>query len=376
MVKTYIYTDNCEEIECSDIEDTDSGLVADASDVLPDEETLDFDYELELDLSNENFGELSEKLDNNSIESNIEKFAPIKNLSDSSQHVPQKNGNKSEKVSEENSGKVTTFSREQARQWRRKRILNSQPITQPVLHRKPQNLEPLLPLPEKLKPIGSKGNNLKKSDKLSKKLSDPLLGGEKIRSTRGPLPMKLRALPESFWKEPKSVHTSSLAGNHYSVLPPLFSSEESNRNQEVLNIRPVTPPDERKQSPGHSPRHKKKWEMKSAPNTELLFSLFDSLENKVDERLIVRRGRPKKNHLERIPPPPGRDKNDDPCIVDALADKLFPELSLHQKPGKEKSSSQNFAIVRIGKGERTIEFPAIQVDQNYPAILNELVTHM
>lgn len=103
--------------------------------------------------------------------------------------------------------------------------------------------------------------------------------------------MKLRALPESFWKEPKSVHTSSLAGNHYSVLPPLFSSEESNRNQEVLNIRPVTPPDERKQSPGHSPRHKKKWEMKSAPNTELLFSLFDSLENKVDERLIVRRGR-------------------------------------------------------------------------------------
>lgn len=86
--------------------------------------------------------------------------------------------------------------------------------------------------------------------------------------------------------------------------------------------------------------------------------------------------RPKKNHLERIPPPPGRDKNDDPCIVDALADKLFPELSLHQKPGKEKSSSQNFAIVRIGKGERTIEFPAIQVDQNYPAILNELVTHM
>lgn len=184
MVKTYIYTDNCEEIECSDIEDTDSGLVADASDVLPDEETLDFDYELELDLSNENFGELSEKLDNISIESNIEKFAPIKNLSDSSQHVPQKNGNKSEKVSEENSGKVTTFSREQARQWRRKRILNSQP-TQPVLHRKPQNLEPLLPLPEKLKPISSKGNNLKKSDKLSKKLSDPLLGGEKIRSTRG-----------------------------------------------------------------------------------------------------------------------------------------------------------------------------------------------
>ena len=43
-----------------DEEDPDSGLVEDAFDVLPDELTLPFDYdELDLDLSEENFGRCS-----------------------------------------------------------------------------------------------------------------------------------------------------------------------------------------------------------------------------------------------------------------------------------------------------------------------------
>ena len=106
----------------------------------------------------------------------------------------------------------------------------------------------------------------------------------------GPVPMRLRALPESFWKEPTTIHNSSLAGNNYAVLPPLFSSEA--KNSDVTSIRPVTPPDSRKTSPGHSPRSKKKIVLSSTANTDLLFSLFDHLEdNKVDEKLIVRRGR-------------------------------------------------------------------------------------
>lgn len=103
--------------------------------------------------------------------------------------------------------------------------------------------------------------------------------------------MKLRALPESFWKEPQSMQTSSLAQSNYSVIPPLFSSEGKG-SEEVIHIRPVTPPDEKGRSPRHSPRNKKKWVMTSPPDTELLFSLFDQYrEDKVDERLIVKRGR-------------------------------------------------------------------------------------
>lgn len=104
------------------------------------------------------------------------------------------------------------------------------------------------------------------------------------------MPMKLRSLPESFWKEPTTINTSSLARSNYTVLPPLFSSENQNTD-EVMNVRPITPPDQKEKSPGHSPCHKKKWIMKGQPDTELLFSLFDHLEEKVDERLIVKRGR-------------------------------------------------------------------------------------
>ena len=102
--------------------------------------------------------------------------------------------------------------------------------------------------------------------------------------------MKLRALPESFWKEPTSIQSGSLAANNYAVLPPLFSSE--GKNSDVTSIRPVTPPDDKKNSPRHSPRSKKKIIVSSTADTDLLFSLFEHLEaNKIDQKLIVRRGR-------------------------------------------------------------------------------------
>lgn len=104
------------------------------------------------------------------------------------------------------------------------------------------------------------------------------------------MPMKLRSLPESFWKEPTTINTSSLARNNYTVLPPLFSSENQSTD-EVMNVRPITPPDQKGKSPSNSPRHKKKWVIKGEPDAELLFSLFGHLEEKVDERLIVKRGR-------------------------------------------------------------------------------------
>ena len=85
--------------------------------------------------------------------------------------------------------------------------------------------------------------------------------------------------------------------------------------------------------------------------------------------------RQKKNLSEKPPPPPPRDVNDDPCIVDNLAEKLFPELSLSQR-AKEKVHGSSYAIIKIGKGKGSVEFPAIQVEQNYPEILNELITHM
>ena len=99
--------------------------------------------------------------------------------------------------------------------------------------------------------------------------------------------MKLRALPLSFWNEPQRTQTSSLAGSHYSILPPLFAAETST----VHDLRPVTPPEEKSRSPRQSPSHKKKVVGGDKADTTLLFSLFDHLENKIDDRLVVKRGR-------------------------------------------------------------------------------------
>ena len=85
--------------------------------------------------------------------------------------------------------------------------------------------------------------------------------------------------------------------------------------------------------------------------------------------------RPKKSTTDKVPPPPSRSMEDDPYVVDDLADKLFPELSLnHQK--NNKTLAPNYAMVRIKRGPHTIEFPAIKASENYGTILNELVTHM
>lgn len=419
--------------------DPDSGLVEDAFDVLPDEETLALDLDLDLDLSEENFGRCSTgddfsdllELDNNLdtsttdfddsvfvtdeesilVEKNINAGGELSSsvlnaiipdsTTDSSVEsedksikirLPDTNVSTKSKVKESNNGKLVSFSKEQARQWRRKRILNSSQKKIPIIgvtesnkgENCPLRLEPLLPLPKNLKPPAQSSSNVRSrsqeandTEKINPKdkLANPLLGGEKLgtKTKRGPVPMKLRALPESFWKEPTNIQTSSLAGSNYAVLPPLFSSES--KNSDLTTIRPVTPPDEKKNSPRHSPRSKKKIIVSSNADTDLLFSLFDHLEtNKIDEKLIVRRGRPKKSTSDKVPPPPARSHEEDPCIVDDLANKLFPELSLNQK--QNKGAPPNYAMVRINKGSHVIEFPAIKANENYPTILNELVTHM
>ena len=96
-----------------------------------------------------------------------------------------------------------------------------------------------------------------------------------------------RALPESFWKEPMSLQTSSLSGNVYSKLPPLFSSDNNNTEMDITEIRPLTPPGEKNQRSLGKPKRY----ITSPPDTELLFSLFCEFENKIDKRLIVKRGR-------------------------------------------------------------------------------------
>ena len=105
--------------------------------------------------------------------------------------------------------------------------------------------------------------------------------------------MKLRAFPETFWNEPNSINDTTLTGSCDTVFPPLFSGEANSKTNcdEGINVRPVTPQEKTSTSPRYSPSNKKKWVMTSQPNLELLNSLFDHLERKYDDDMIVRRGR-------------------------------------------------------------------------------------
>ncbi len=86
-----------------------------------------------------------------------------------------------------------------------------------------------------------------------------------------PLPMKLRALPQSFWLQPNQAAPVS-PGSVYSTLPPLPGQEAA--------------------AEGDPPRERTVTEA----NTDLLFSLFNSVEQDQEEdgrrRIqLIRRGR-------------------------------------------------------------------------------------
>ena len=83
------------------------------------------------------------------------------------------------------------------------------------------------------------------------------------------------------------MQTSSLSGNVYSRFPPLFSSDNNNCDMDIAELRPLTPPGEA----SHKSVKKSMRYVTSPADTELLFSLFDKFEKRIDERLIVKRGR-------------------------------------------------------------------------------------
>lgn len=181
----------------------DSGLVADACDVLPDENTLAFDDNFLCDLTSfeddktcyEEFhcepqnisrelvdeGAVEDIEDDQSILENREKTVVIKETEEPLQSS-----------TDIFSGKLVAFNREQARQWRRKRLLSSQikhgnvsETSNKLLYGK-DKLKPLLPLPMTLKPMKEK-KTMKDDTEAERKLLDPLLGGEKIRHPKGML---------------------------------------------------------------------------------------------------------------------------------------------------------------------------------------------
>ena len=114
----------------------------------------------------------------------------------------------------------------------------------------------------------------------------------------------------------------------------------------------------------------------TAANTDLLFSLFNGVEEEETQRRIhlVRRGRPKK------PPPVHRaarglqHQEDDPCLVSTVAESILPFLPERQasRPHHQQAT-QVIKLMSISHGDRSVDLPSLNVEHNYPHLLSELV---
>lgn len=62
---------------------------------------------------------------------------------------------------------------------------------------------------------------------------------------------------------------------------------------------------------------------------------------------------------------------EDPCMVSNLANKLFPQLSLENKP----NSNAPLSCVSLQDGDKAVTLPSITNERNYSQMLSELVSH-
>ena len=116
-----------------------------------------------------------------------------------------------------------------------------------------------------------------------------------------PLPMKQRALPQSFWQQPNLANPQP-PGIIYSTLPPLpLNGEDATDMTPVEEVPSISSSSYTSYSSSSSsesssasvPMPKRAERFVSTANTDLLFSLFNTIEEEEAQRRIhiVRRGR-------------------------------------------------------------------------------------
>lgn len=168
-----------------------------------------------------------------------------------------------------------------------------------------------------------------------------------IRQKREPLPLRLRALPASFWEQPNLPNISPAT----MFLPPLHRNEIENDLGDQLNEEYV-----------HSSNVPREREVRVSPaNTELLFKLFDNIEQGKDKKqvqlILNSRGHSKVKAMTKA-----LIKGEDPCIQDAEG--LFPQLKLDSK------IETNYNCSSVSSANLPL------IDQNYSQILSEIVASL
>lgn len=68
----------------------------------------------------------------------------------------------------------------------------------------------------------------------------------------------------------------------------------------------------------------------------------------------------------------------DPYMIDSIAEKLFPQLSLeNSRSYASYCGNTRLQLLTLKDGDRIVTLPSLTIDQqNYPQMLSELVTHI
>lgn len=65
---------------------------------------------------------------------------------------------------------------------------------------------------------------------------------------------------------------------------------------------------------------------------------------------------------------------DDPYLVDAVTQKLFPQLSLESRMGQIGSTS--LQLVTLRDGDKSVTLPSLSIEQNYSQMLTDLAMNI
>ena len=65
-------------------------------------------------------------------------------------------------------------------------------------------------------------------------------------------------------------------------------------------------------------------------------------------------------------------------MVDCIAEKIFPQLSIENGANGKPASNSNACVqlISIQEGDKTVSLPSLAVEQNYSQMLSELVMHI
>ncbi|XP_046389536.1 uncharacterized protein LOC124158467 [Ischnura elegans] len=200
---------------------------------------------------------------------------------------------------------------------------------------------------------------------------------------RDPLPMKMRALPQSFWQQPNLAPTSAPGGS-VCALPPLPLP--------ILLEKHCQEPAAKGGVAESVSRERE--EVVSAANTDLLFSLFRGVERAEGQARFGTDDQGPREAPKRPPPPRrgrprkapskwsvgaggasggGGVRDDDPCLVSAVAHDAIRPLLPSAKESAASHAPQVLAMVTLPEADGNVSLPTLDVQHNYSQILSKLV---